>query len=360
MQQQVLLGTLAIGAGVVVGVALFIPFVIISYRTRGRLSARRLLVSFTALVYFCAIWTYTLLPLPAPEAIICSGTNLNPLAFVDDIAGALARPGTTLTDPAVLQLVLNVALFAPLGFFLRVLAGRRILAAVLMGLAVSALIEATQLTGVWGLYPCAYRVFDVDDLLTNTTGAALGSLAALIVPARLVRPRSDADADAPRPVTRVRRLLAILCDGIGHVIVAFVVAVGVRAGLIYGLQDDKLALGPLPGVVGGVTAALIWLVLILVSGQSVGDFAVQLRYSGSPLPRPIAHTLRALGGVTGYALLSLLPDPLSLSANVLAIVSLVLVFTTRDARGLPGVLSGQQLSDAREQHAASTASGERS
>jgi glycopeptide antibiotics resistance protein len=52
-------------------------------------------------------------------------------------------------------------------------------------LATSLAIELTQLIGVWGLFPCAHRLFDVDDLLLNTAGATLGSLVALPVVAML-------------------------------------------------------------------------------------------------------------------------------------------------------------------------------
>ena len=42
------------------------------------------------------------------------------------------------------------------------------------GFGLSLTVELTQLTGLWGLYPCPYRQFDVDDLILNTTGVALG------------------------------------------------------------------------------------------------------------------------------------------------------------------------------------------
>ncbi|GAB3189170.1 VanZ family protein [Nesterenkonia suensis] len=150
MEQQVILGVLAMGVGLAAAVALFVPSVVISYRVRGRLSPTRLLVWFAALVYFWAIWSYTLLPLPLPppEAITCAGTNPDALMFVDDVRGALGPPPAMLTDPAVLQLALNVLLFVPMGFFLRLLAERGIVTAAVMGLCVWAFIETTQLTGV--------------------------------------------------------------------------------------------------------------------------------------------------------------------------------------------------------------------
>jgi glycopeptide antibiotics resistance protein len=46
---------------------------------------------------------------------------------------------------------------------------------VLLAFGLSLAAELSQLTGLWGLYPCSYRKFDVDDLLLNTSGGALGA-----------------------------------------------------------------------------------------------------------------------------------------------------------------------------------------
>ncbi|MET0812665.1 MAG: VanZ family protein [Microbacterium sp.] len=348
MDDQISLGMLAILVGLLVGFVVFVPFVAVSYRRRGGLSFGRLLLWGAALVYFLAIWIYTLLPLPDPSAMTCAGVNLDLFAFVDDIRGAVARPGSTLTDPAVLQLLLNVLLFIPLGFFLRVLGGRGLVVALLVGLGVSAFIETTQLTGVWGLYPCAYRVFDVDDMLTNTTGAVLGSLFSLVVPVRHRGMRRATDADEPRPVTRGRRVLAILCDVMAFGLVTL--AVGVVVQLAWQLMGDgdAAASGEPANTIAAVAAPAVWLVVIAATGRSIGDLAVQLRYDGGPLPAWLARPLRWVGGISGAALLSLLPDPWSLAAPVFVLVSGILVFTTSRGRGIPGLLSGMQLRDARD------------
>ena len=70
------------------------------------------------------------------------------------------------------QMTLNVLLFMPLGAMLMFWGRRSIGQAALIGYGVSLVIEASQLT--W-----ANRIFDVDDLITNTTGTALGWLGAL-------------------------------------------------------------------------------------------------------------------------------------------------------------------------------------
>lgn len=348
MQDQIILGVLAITAGVVVAVLLFVPFVALSYRRQGGFGAGRFVLWAAALIYLMAIWTYTLLPLPDPAGIRCAGVNLDILAFVDDIRGAIGRPGRTISDPAVLQLLLNVLLFVPLGFFLRVLAGRGIPTALLVGLGISLFVETTQLTGVWGLYPCAYRVFDVDDLLTNTLGAVIGSVLALAVPRRLWGTPRFPDAETPRPVTRRRRLLGMLCDVLAAWLTALAVAVVFQVMLHLMGADAAMRDGSAASAVAGVAPIVVWFVVTLATGRTIGDHAVQLRFTGGELPIGLARFLRFAGGIGGYLVISALPGAWGFVAGVFALLSFVLVLTTDDRRGLPGLLSGQRLIDARE------------
>ncbi|GAA2077287.1 VanZ family protein [Microbacterium hatanonis] len=341
-------GILAILAGGFAGFLLFVPFVAVSYRRRGRLTAGRAVLWALALVYFWAIWTYTLLPLPDPDTMRCAGVNLDIWAFIDDVRGAARRPGPFVTDPAILQLVLNVLLFVPLGFFLRVLGGRGILVALLVGLGTSAFVETTQVTGVWGIHPCAYRVFDVDDMLTNTLGAVAGSLFALVVPSRLRGVERAADADVPRPVTRRRRALGMLCDAVGLGLVISAVGIVVQLWLQFVVGDREAVLDSTPATVSGLVVGTgLWLAVILVTGRSVGDLAVRLRFSGGVLPTWLARPVRWITGVSGYTLLDALPDPWSLLALPFVVATAVMLFAFRDGRGLPGVF-GARVVDERE------------
>jgi len=345
---QVVLGFIAVAIGVAFGVVLFVPFVAISYRRRGYLSFGRTVLWLGALVYFWAIWTYTLLPLPDPDGIRCVGVILDPMELVHDLQKAFAEPGNPLRHPALLQIAFNILLFVPLGAFLRVLGARGILTALLVGLGLSLLVETTQLTGVWGLYPCAYRFFDVGDLVTNTTGAVLGSVLALVVPRSLTGLRPRDDADRPRPVTRGRRAVAMLCDALAYGFVTFGVSAAVQLWLQYGVGDRAAVVdGTLADLIGTSVASGAWLLLILVGGRSVGDLAVQLRYAGSPLPQPVARLLRWLGGIGGISALPLLGGLFGALSSLLVLVACIMLFTTRSGRGLPGLLSGQHLTDAR-------------
>lgn len=341
-------GLLAVGAGAVVAVLAFVPFVAISYRRRGGLTLLRTAAWAGAAVYFWAIWTYTLIPLPESDDYRCRGVNLRPFEFVDDIRAAVAVSGRYLTDPVVLQVALNVLLFLPLGFFLRVLGGRGILIAGLAGLTISAVIETTQLTGVWGLFPCAYRVFDVDDLIANTSGALLGSVLAFAVPAQHRGVQKTPDAEKPRPVTRRRRVLGIVCDVVGIWLVGFAVGVVVQAVISLALGEaatfatDEVASG-----VGTVVSAGLWLGVVLTTGRSIGDIATRVRFTDGVLPRWVARPLRFVTGAGAFTVLSALPAPWSLSALVLGVATVALLFVWRDGRGLTGWLGRRRLVDDR-------------
>lgn len=347
MTTQIYNALLAVALGAVVCVALFVPFVAMSYRRRGGLTWGRALLWIAAAVYGWAIWTYTLIPLPESDDFACVGVNLNPLAFIDDINAALAT-GSPLTSMFLLQLVFNIALFVPLGFFLRVLGGRGILVAGLAGLGISLLIELTQVTGVWGLYHCAYRVFDVVDLMSNTLGALVGSVVALMVPARIRTGAASAPADAPRPVTRGRRLLAMLCDAAGFWMVSVSVTVGVA--LVYSALAGVTTVGEWPAAVGTITAVVIWSAVTLATGQSVGDFAVMLRYVDARVPLVFARVLRLAGGVVGWIAVDYVPLIGGQLQTAFGLAAVVLIFLTPDSRGLPGLISTQRLTDARSPH----------
>jgi hypothetical protein len=98
-------------------------------------------------------------------------------------------------------------------------------------------------------------------------------------------------------------------------------------------------------------------VVVLVTGRSVGDLAVQLRYTGSRLPAALARPLRWAGGIGGISALPLLGGLFDLASMVLILASVVLLFTTRQGRGLPGLISGQHLVDARPPVSGATVAG---
>jgi glycopeptide antibiotics resistance protein len=154
---------------ILVLVALLVPTLALLTGRSRRIPRRQALLGLVVLVYGITMLAYVLVPIPRDPASFCQRhhiePNLVPLAFSDG-AGA-----------TILQLGLNVVLFVPLGALVCMRGRPALSTAALTGFALSLLIELTQLTGVWFVYPCAYRHFDVDDIIFNTIGTVLGAVA---------------------------------------------------------------------------------------------------------------------------------------------------------------------------------------
>lgn len=82
---------------------------------------------------------------------------------------------TTLSDLS--NCVGNVVLFVPVGFFLLLATGWRLRAVALVSAVLSVVIEVAQFY--------AHRIADVDDVMLNTMGAAVGAGLALLAQRRL-------------------------------------------------------------------------------------------------------------------------------------------------------------------------------
>lgn len=141
------------------------------------------------------------LPLPQVTPGFCAhggvAPQLDPWAAVHDAQRlGTGSPRALLGNAAVVGAAFNVAFFVPLEMLVRHLRGTGVVATTGVGLGVSLLVETTQLAGDWSSYPCAYRLFDVDDLVTNTAGALLGAALAPLL-ALYAPGRSPADVLGP-------------------------------------------------------------------------------------------------------------------------------------------------------------------
>ncbi len=151
-----------------------------------RIGGRRALTLFLAL-FFLAL---TQFPLPDRAALDCSEGGaeaiLKPFTTLDHIArlwrwwrnepeiGLKAWVGSKVIQAAVMNFALCAAIGAAFARHTRgpFPAGQ----AFLLGVALSGGAELAQLTGLFGLYPCAFRHFEVDDLILNIGGLMAGFL----------------------------------------------------------------------------------------------------------------------------------------------------------------------------------------
>lgn len=342
-------GIIAIVIGAIVAVLLFVPFVAASYRLRGGMTLGRTIGWAALLVSFLAIWTYTILPAPAiTDDYRCSTPNLDLLTDIRDIL-LIQQSGTSLIANAALQVVvLNIIFFMPLGFLVRYLFGWGVARAALSGLVVSLAVETTQLTGIWGLYPCSYRLFSVTDLTHNTLGAVIGSLIALALLRR--RQALVPSVAEPRPVTIGRRLLGMLSDVLVFSLVSLIAGLMVSLlRLLVIAPGSPTVTDPLETAIGIAIGLAVYLVPVLVTGTTIGESAVLLRATGGWKPTVLARLVRAVLGLGGVIVLSevipVVGDVLSLALVVAIIVTLVI---DRERQGLAARAAGQRVVDARE------------
>ncbi|MEU5102853.1 MULTISPECIES: VanZ family protein [unclassified Streptomyces] len=291
-----------------IALALFLPTAVVLYRRHGVMSRGRTLSLYGFLYYALSAFCMTVVPLPVRSADMCTryalvaDPQLIPGNTFGDIwkeaHGKVGLNTLVLQNPAVAGTLLNLLLLLPLGVFLRYHFRRGLRATAALGFGASLFFELTQWTGVWGLYACPYRLFDVDDLIVNTSGAMLGWVLAGPVARRLPTLETlDGRALARHPVPFGRRLTALVVDLVGYA-VATLLAVVVSHGA--GAAD-------LVGWVPAATFAGWFVILPYLTGTTPGKRLLRLRLvasDGSALPlwRPAVRA--ALLGVAALPLLA--------------------------------------------------------
>ncbi|MFD1907202.1 VanZ family protein [Paenibacillus rhizoplanae] len=162
-----------------------LPLLIVQYRRHGYINKIRALVLYLLLLYLLNAFFLVLLPLPdSRHNAAPSGSMLQfvPLQFIQDI---MHNTQLTRSDPSSYLKVLggrrifllaafNVVLTVPFGMFLGYYFRTRWVVCIILSFALSLLFEITQITGIYGFFDHPYRIFDVDDMITNTLGGMIG------------------------------------------------------------------------------------------------------------------------------------------------------------------------------------------
>ncbi|BDR53898.1 teicoplanin resistance protein VanZ [Bombiscardovia apis] len=171
-----------------VSLLLTLPVLALIYHRYHRLRFSSALAAYLVILYLLALVFFTLWPMPDNRALFCAThhypAQLHPLQFLTDLA--------TGGREAFFQIVFNIIFFVPLGFIMGRVFRWRFYLAIPASFLTSLMIETAQLTGAFGLVGCAYRHFDVDDLIWNTSGAIIGLIFAGLV--NWIFPPRKADA----------------------------------------------------------------------------------------------------------------------------------------------------------------------
>lgn len=129
---------------------IFVPVLIQQYRRYGAPSLGRMLLTFSSLVYVTAIIAYTIFPVPRLSPAHCAAHPhfyiADPTLYFRQMHRSLAGASwqRVIFGPEMMQMVLNVALFVPFGFYARRLLRRGWFTSILLGAATSLLVETTQ------------------------------------------------------------------------------------------------------------------------------------------------------------------------------------------------------------------------
>lgn len=167
-------------------VALLITFPVLlwHYHKFGAISRWSILMLYTLVFYLMCAYFLIILPLPSVAAVAKLTTpkyNLQPFMFVRQFIRYSPFELTNIhtwiaaiKSPTVIQPLFNIFLTVPFGFYLRAYFHKSWRQTLAISFCLSLFFELTQLSGDYGIYPRPYRLFDVDDLLLNTTGGMLG------------------------------------------------------------------------------------------------------------------------------------------------------------------------------------------
>lgn len=162
-----------------------IPYILKQYHKYGSINKLRTLIVYSFILYMMTIYFLVILALPDINDVINNKFeyNLIPFSFINDITKEtsfnIAVPSTylkALTEHCIYVVIFNILMTVPFGMYLRYYYKFSLKKVLILSFFLSLFFELTQLTGLYFIYPKPYRLFDVDDLILNTTGGVLGYL----------------------------------------------------------------------------------------------------------------------------------------------------------------------------------------
>lgn len=168
-------------------VAIFtLPYIAYNYHKYGSVMSLKVVIVYSFIFYILCMYCLVILPLPSPEKAATLHSHrmqLEPFLFIKDILNRSDiiknQPKTWLSvvlNKAFLVNILNLFLAIPFGMYLRYYFKRSFIETLVLSFLLSLFFEITQLTGLYFIYSGSYRLFDVDDLIVNTSGGVLGFL----------------------------------------------------------------------------------------------------------------------------------------------------------------------------------------
>lgn len=274
-----------------------IPYMIRQYHKYGSVPMLRSLIVYSFVLYLLIAWFMVILPLPRIEDVAkMSGpwAQLVPFNFINDLKSvnfSLTDVRTWLSalkDSSVYTVLFNFVLTLPFGVYLRYYFNRKWWEVLVMSFMLSLFFEVTQLSCLFGIYPRPYRLFDVDDLIVNTTGGMIGFVLTPLF-SKILPTRKELDDKAYMKGQRVsipRRLIADLID---FVLVALATFSGI---LDREIMDVSILM---------LVYVSYFIILTMIFGKTIGKMIVGIKVVSSDGKRAMPHQI-LIRYVTKYTL----------------------------------------------------------
>lgn len=257
-----------------------LPFLIYQFRKYKYVNKIRGLVLYSFLLYLLVSFYLVILPLPTTRdtcSIMSEGIQyfqLKPFNFISQIgsrshlvAWNFSSYINLIKENVFLQVAFNGILLLPLGIYLRYYFKKNILETVATVFLVSLFFEITQITGLYTIYNCPYRIFDVDDIILNTAGGLLGYIITPIVTFFLPKSNElDKNVNlAQKKVGYIRRLIAL---GIDWLIIVLIIT-------FIPLKKDYV-------LFAYIAVVIIYFVLMvyLTKGKTLGKSFIKIKVEG--------------------------------------------------------------------------------
>ena len=203
---------------------LTIPYLIYQYHKYGATSLFKNILFYSFIFYLISAYFIVILPLPSQELVKNLKGNyiqLIPFNFINDIKLTVNYKISNLNSllnflnkPTVYTVLFNLLLTMPFGFYLRYYFNKNWFSTILYTFFLSLFFEFTQLSGLYFIYPRPYRIFDVDDLIINSSGGILGYILAPLL-TKFLPTREELIKESYNKGTKVsilRRLFAFIID----------------------------------------------------------------------------------------------------------------------------------------------------
>lgn len=216
-----------------------VPFILHQYHKYGSINKLRVLIIYSFILYMMTLYFLVILPLPdiseviKPEQYVQLVPFQSIIDFINKTSLILSDSSTYLKaikEPVFYTVFLNMVMTIPFGMYLRYYFKCSFKKTFVLSFLLSLFFEVTQLTGLYYIYPYPYRLFDVDDLITNTLGGIIGYFIMGILDNYLpTRDKIDEDSrEVGKTVSGLRRITVFCLDLFIYMFITLLIWIFIR------------------------------------------------------------------------------------------------------------------------------------